>query len=79
MSHELHEMSEATYLGCLANDADLTADGYRRRLLAVRTAIRMRNPETGERHFCHLRHYRAVYAASARQLRRIIKRLEQPT
>jgi hypothetical protein len=75
----LHEMSDARFETCIANGADLSLSGYERRLLAVRTAIRHRHPQTGERLWCHMREYRAVYAADARKLRRIIKRLRALT
>lgn len=79
MSAATHEMSEETYASCIANGADLTLEGYERRLLALRTAIRHRQEDRPQRMWCHLREYRAVYAESARKMRRIIKRLRDCT
>lgn len=73
--HTILEMSEETYAACLANGADLTLSGYELRLLAVRTAIRFRHPQTGARLWCHQREYRAVYGRIARRLRRVVRRL----
>lgn len=76
---DLHEMAQEQYEACVKNGADLTAAGYRLRLAATRIAIRFRHPQTGARLWCHQREYRAVYAASCRKMRRIIRRLELDT
>jgi hypothetical protein len=55
---------------------DETLAGRLRQLGALRAAIRYRNPETGDRHFCHLQQYRAVFASGARVLHRLVRHMQ---
>lgn len=54
---------------------DMPLDRLIETTAALRAAVRYRNPETGARHFCHLKEYRAVYARSIRERRRLIRAL----
>ena len=46
---------------------------YRRQLLALRESARYRNPETGRRHYCHDRLYRAAFIRGILQLRAALR------
>jgi hypothetical protein len=52
---------------------DDTMEGRQRRLDAVRSAIRYRNPETGKRSHLHAAIFRAAAGAYVRQLRALVK------
>lgn len=52
---------------------DMSREGKARRLWALREAVRYRNPETGRRHHCHQREYRAGWIASMRAYRQALR------
>lgn len=55
---------------------DNTLEGLERRLAAGRAAARYRNPETGQRHFCHNPLYRASFVRSTLALRQAVRALK---
>lgn len=55
----------------------VTLEGYRRRLFALRQAARYRHPTTGARHFAHDKVYRAAFVRGILEHRAAIRRLEK--